>query len=433
MNVKVDSFAPGGRGVAHVTWENEKRAVFVRRGVPGDVLDVDVDFSTRPARAEIARIELPSEHRVEPPCPYQTECGGCDLMHVTAKMQSAARFAFVTDALRGLSAHASTPHREEPSATVGTRTRARLHVESDKRGKIAVGFYADESHDIVEVDRCIALAPELDAARAKLATLIEGAKGRGEALLALGSNSSASTSTRGVVLSLTWTGELPPAFFARCEAAVNSGTFVGIRISEKGSARPATIGDPTPFTLGADGAPIALAPGGFAQATESPELAAVVVSLATRALRGKESPRVVELFAGAGNFTVALAPLAAKGSFVAVESNADASDRARANLSARGIDSKSAKVTCADAASFPENPRADLVVLDPPREGARGVCERLAREKPRCVLYVSCDPQTLARDARILDASYTIADVHTVECFPNTSHVETVVLFERRK
>jgi 23S rRNA (uracil1939-C5)-methyltransferase len=214
---------------------------------------------------------------------------------------------------------------------------------------------------------------------------------------------------------------------------VKSGAFAGIRISERGAARPMTIGDPTPYTLGADGAPIALAPGGFAQATESPELASVVLSLATRALANKESPRILELFAGAGNFTVALAPLARAGNVVAIESNADACDAARKNLAARGIDSKRAKVTCADAASFPDNPRPDLVVLDPPREGAKAVCEKLLLAKPKHVLYVSCDPQTLGRDARILEPAYAIADLHTVDCFPNTSHVETVVLFEKKK
>jgi tRNA/tmRNA/rRNA uracil-C5-methylase (TrmA/RlmC/RlmD family) len=113
-----------------------------------------------------------------------------------------------------------------------------------------------------------------------------------------------------------------------------------------------------------------------------------------------------------------------------VESSRDACDAARANLAARGL---TARVVEADAASYAWGATTRLVVLDPPRTGARAVAERLAASRVPHVVYVSCDPQTLGRDLAVLAPGYRARSVATFEMFPQTSHVETVVALERAR
>ncbi|MGH7330924.1 MAG: methyltransferase, partial [Polyangiaceae bacterium] len=263
--------------------------------------------------------------------------------------------------------------------------------------------------------------------RAELSILLEGARGEGEADLALGRVTDPD-SERKPVLDLKWDRDLPPVFFARMEAATRAGAWQGARALVRDAKAPAVIGDPTPWIRGADGLPLSLAPGGFAQAAEvgNVMLAKRVAELAESALRNRESPTVVELFSGAGNFTVMLARTNAKVN--AVESNAASCEAARANLRRRNL---TAKVTTADADAYAIPSRADLALLDPPRAGARGACEAIVKAKARRVIYVSCDAATLGRDLAILEAgSYAPLSIETFEMFPDTSHVETVISLE---
>jgi 23S rRNA (uracil1939-C5)-methyltransferase len=143
---------------------------------------------------------------------------------------------------------------------------------------------------------------------------------------------------------------------------------------------------------------------------------------------------VVELFAGSGTLSVLLGRDAA--SFLAVEIAPQAVDAARENLRARGLGAdQGVKVTCADADAFAIPAAATVVVLDPPRAGAPGASQAIARSGARAIVYVSCDPVTLARDLAVLaDAKsrFAITDMETFELFPQTSHVETVVRLARR-
>ena len=140
--------------------------------------------------------------------------------------------------------------------------------------------------------------------------------------------------------------------------------------------------------------------------------------------------RVLELYAGAGNFTVLIAPLAEQ--LVAIESARESCDAARANLDTRGVAAR-AKIVEADAAAFAIPPRTHLVLLDPPRTGARDVCARLPASSAKHLVYVSCDTQTLGRDLALLAPSFAPRAIEAFELFPQTSHVETVVHLERRR
>jgi 23S rRNA (uracil1939-C5)-methyltransferase len=418
-DVVIESLAPGGDGVAHLEIESERRAVFVPHAAPGDVLRVEVDASTRPARARVFELVTGGPDRVSAACIWASRCGGCDWMHLSLEAQAKTHVQHVRAALpaawrdRAIEVHPA-------AASAGYRSRARVHARADKRGRVAVGMHEAKTHAPVEVERCIVLDPALEPVRQALGALLDGSTGRGDIRLALGSR-------RLPVLDVDWNGELAAAVFGRIERAVADGTLAGAQIHLHGANRPARIGDPTPWMTGADGEPLELAAGGFAQPSEagSAELAHHVAGLA--AAQGAESG--VELYAGAGNLTVLLARVIP--ALVAVESDEASVAAARVNLAARGA---KARVVHGDAERFEWARATKVLVLDPPRTGAKRVAERLAAGGPRppVVLYVSCDPQTLGRDLALVAPVYDATSVHTFELFPQTSHVETVIALARR-
>ncbi len=408
--LRTTSMAPSGEAVAHWEEAGERRAVFVRGSLPGELVRVRFDPSERPARAEIVTILEPSPARVTPPCPFVDACGGCDWMHLSREAQAAQHVA-LADGMGSVAFHPAP-------RDLGYRARARLHAR-EERGRLHVGWFAPRSRSLVRVERCVVLDPRIDTARAELEPLLAGAHGEGDVSLAMG--------RFGPVADIAWSRDLPPAVMARLDAAVRGGAFQGFRVRCGEARRPAIFGDPTPVIDGADGAPLELPPGGFSQAHEgvNAELARRVADLA------KGGKRLVELYAGAGNLTVLLAR---DTKTRAVESSEPACEAARKNLAARGIDGERAKVTCADAAQFEIPSGTDVIVLDPPRTGARDACERIVKTRSvKRVVYVSCDRATLARDLDVLRASFDVSSVDVFEMFPHTSHVETVVALERRK
>jgi 23S rRNA (uracil1939-C5)-methyltransferase len=278
------------------------------------------------------------------------------------------------------------------------------------------------THLPVEVESCAGLDPALETARRSLVGLLEGSRGRGEVQLALGAGGRP-------VLELSWRGDLAMACFARLDAATREGLIAGASVTLQDATRPAIVGDPTPWMTAADGEPLRLAQGGFGQASERVNalLARHVAELAAREPAGG---KWLELYAGAGNLSVLLAGVHAKQDLVTVESSGAACAAARANLAARSLH---ARVVEADADAYAWSPPTRLVVLDPPRTGARAVAERLALSRVSHVVYVSCNPATLGRDLALLVPAYDLRSVALFEMFPYTSHVEVVADLTRRR
>ncbi len=414
LTALVGEIAPTGEGVVLVEHRGERRAVFVRGAAFGDELKLAVDFERRPARGRILAVAQPSPSRVPAECPDASRCGGCDYMQIARDSQIELHAAHARAALPA--AFGDQPVSITRAAVaLRYRTRARLHVRVSG-GRAVVGFFAPETHHPVETGTCVVLAVPLDHARAAVGALLEGAVGQGEARLALGVD-------RKPVLDLTWDHDLPGSVFSRAEQGVANGTWAGLRFITKGSSRPAVVGDPTPWIAGADGEPLELAPGGFAQASEEMNvvLARYVAEQVPAGLR------VVELYAGAGNFSVLLARAASK--LIAVESDAPSCEAAQRNLERRGL---RATVVAQDASEYAAF-AADVVVLDPPRTGAAKMAAALAKTNIKRIVYVSCDTRTLARDLATLSAGYDIARVAGFEMFPHTSHVETVVTLVKRR
>jgi 23S rRNA (uracil1939-C5)-methyltransferase len=418
LEVTVASLAPGGDGVAHVELDGTRRAVFLPHTAPGDRVRAEVDLSRRPARGRVLEVLSAGAARVTPACAWSTRCGGCDWMHLSLAAQGQAHVEHVRAALPPAWRDVPATHHAA-SEGLGYRTRARLHVRCE-RGRAEVGMHEAGTHDPVAVDVCVVLDAALEQARRSLGTLFQGSRGRGEVQLALGSE-------RRPVLEVRWEGEVAAACFGRLEQAVARGELAGARVFAGDASRPAVVGDPAPWIPGADGQPLRLAPGGFGQASErmNATLARHVAALAAELAVDK----AIELYAGAGNLSVLLAREV--GELALVETSREACDAARANLAARGI--TNARVVEADAVAHAWAASTRLLVLDPPRTGARAVAERLASSRVPHVVYVACDPQTLGRDLAILAGAYTPRSIATFEMFPQTSHVETVVALDRAR
>jgi 23S rRNA (uracil1939-C5)-methyltransferase len=418
VEATVSSLAPGGSGVALVDHEGQRRAIFVAHVVPGDRVRIAVDWTTRPARGAVLELLEAGPDRVAPPCRWVNECGACDFMHVSPAAQARVHVEHVREALPRAWHDAPIEIHTAPEG-LRYRVRTRLHVRCGRGGRVIVGLHGAGTHQPVDVDQCAVLHPVLDEARRALAPLFAGCSGRGEVQLALGDAGRP-------VCDVRWSGDLAPACFGRFERAVQEGSLAGARFVLDDARRPATVGDPTPWIAGADGAPLRLAPGGFGQANEAmnAELARHVGAL-TREARSKKA---VELYAGAGNLTVLIAP--STNDLVCVEASREACDAARANLAARGL---AARVVEADADDYVWKPSTDLVVLDPPRTGARAAVERLAASRVAHVVYVSCDAPTLGRDLALLEPTYSLRSLATFEMFPQTSHVEIVASLARRR
>ncbi len=419
IEASIGSLAPGGDGVAHVEIGGERRAVFVPNAAPGDRARLEVDPSRRPARGRVVTLVSAGVDRVAPACPWSTRCGGCDWMHLSLEAQERAHVEHVRAALpaawRGLAIETSPA----PQA-LAYRARARVHVLSLRSGAILVGMHEARSHEPVQVDTCAVLDPALELARRALAGLFEGSRGRGDVQIAFGAR-------RLPVLEVRWEGDLLPHVFGRIEAIVASGAIAGAQVTVGAATKPARIGDPTPWMTGADGAPLRLASGGFAQAAEAVN-AALVLHVA-EVVRPWRAEKAVELYAGAGNVSVLLAREV--GDLACIESSREACEAARVNLAERGA--RNARVVEADAETYAWSKATRLVVLDPPRTGARAVAERLVTVRVPHVVYVSCDAQTLGRDLAILEKAYAPVSIRAFEMFPQTSHVEVVVALERRR
>jgi 23S rRNA (uracil1939-C5)-methyltransferase len=264
------------------------------------------------------------------------------------------------------------------------------------------------------------LAPALQAGltciREQLAPLLAG---EGELMLGTGADGRC-------VAELLALRPQPPAVYTAAAALVEQGALAGFSLRAGGAdLAPALFGDPRQVGRGPDGSPLWAEAAGFTQVNPALNelLMARVLSLAE-----PRAARVLELFAGHGNFTIGLAAEADE--LVAIEADRKAADACRDNLRARGL--TRARVVCSDAASIPGRGVFDVVVLDPPRSGARAALPALLARKPRRIVYVSCDLASLRRDlGELLAAGYRADAAGGFDMFPQTSHMEAVVRLVR--
>lgn len=430
MRVVIDSLAYGGAGVARA---KDGRIVFVKDACPGDTLEVVVtEEHPRFMRARIAQILEPSAERVPPPCPYFGDCGGCQWQHVAYAAQVESKKVAIEDALTRIGKQAGARiGRIDPSPeTYGYRNKIELSVTETPKGP-ALGFARHASNDVIQIDACLLLPHSARKAPRALSGALRYLSSRMQ------------TPVQRVSLRISRLGELEvdlwtaPGAFSRQLAAKVIGDAVGARtvtrVITKGEAearkvtRVEVLAGPGAWKekLGAY-TYLVSAPSFFQVNTRAAELLqrAVISSVAA-----DDTSLVADLYAGVGTFTLPLA--AASREVVAAESSAHALSDLRRNLDAAGLN---ADIIGGDAGRIAEElSNVDTIVVDPPRAGLEERAGRaLIQARANKIVYVSCDPTTLARDARALaDAGYRLSALDAVDLFPQTYHVETVATLIR--
>jgi 23S rRNA (uracil1939-C5)-methyltransferase len=396
------------------------QAVLVRGGAPGDrVLARITHRHTRYLTAEVQAVIRPGQARREPPCPYVATCGGCSWQQVDYSAQLAAKVENVVREFARLGVPAGTiaPPIAAP-AEWGYRRRIRLHVDPDRR----LGFLRAESRRVVEIEACTIAEPVLSAAIPAARRLLRSLR------LPLSElELSSRGALPGVVLALR--AGAPPEHLDRSRIErflAEQPAIAGVVIVGQGFLR--TFGEVRVRIASPAGKPLDVSPLSFSQV--NPAANALLVAAVLRAADAAPTARALELFAGAGNFTLALAPRVA--ALHAVERDRFAAEAlAHAAANQPGITVERSPVGPALARLGQAGERFELVLADPPRGGLREELPGILTLAPRRFLYISCDLATLARDSRsILGAGYGLTSLELVDLFPQTHHAEMVARFD---
>jgi 23S rRNA (uracil1939-C5)-methyltransferase len=403
VTVEIDGLAMGGDAVgrqrdpAGAESASDGRATFVPLAAPGERVRARIEREKgRVAWGELIAIERPGADRVPPPCPLHGSCGGCQWQHVTIDAQRAAKKAIVERAL-GI----AIPPVRAAGPDFGYRDRAKLTVGPGG----ALGFHARRSHAVVDLGdppRCPLLGPELGRALPALRALARG--------LAAGIELEAQAGADGVHLNVARADAAGAAHARREIDRLNAAGVVGLALGGK-----PTLGREE-VDVGEPGSPPLAIPGGsFAQVGRAANAA---LSAAVLEAVGETPGIVLEMYAGSGTFTRHLTARPGAKVF-ACDGDPAAVARGRRNAPAAAW----------SAGPPPDSP--DTVVLDPPREGADRAHLTAAIRARRRIVYVSCDPQTLARDARHLKADgFRLVRAVALDLMPQTFHVEVVATFE---
>ena len=429
VDVAIEDLSHEGRGIARI----EGKTVFVDNALPGE--QVRMRYTRRRRRFDEGRAEeilAASPQRVAPPCTHAHICGGCSLQHLDPARQIERKQAILAEQFEHFGGLA--PQRWlEPlvGPLTGYRGKARLGVKYvDGRGTTLVGFREKGSSYIADIERCEVLVPEVGASLMALRELINGLECRRrlpQIEVAAGDDALAlvfrhldpiSEQDRQALIAFCrergWHCYLQPG---------NEETVHRVWPEPDGPER-------LHYVLPEAELDMAFHPCDFTQVNR--EINRNMVALALELLAPEPEHRVLDLFCGLGNFSLPVARRAAW--VVGVEGGAAMVERARENARRNGLDNTS--FHAADLSRDPEGaPWAregyDRVLLDPPRSGAAEVVPWLSGTGARKVVYVSCSPATLARDAgEMARHGYALRAAGVMDMFPHTRHVESIALFE---
>ena len=437
----VESLDLEAQGVAH---DAEGKVVFIDGALPGEVVQVTVQRrknNWEQATAVAWRRE--SSQRVRPLCPHFGTCGGCKMQHLHVAAQVATKQRALEDALWHLGkVMAERLLRPIEGPSWGYRYRARLSVRFvAKKGKVLVGFHERKSSYVADMERCEVLPPHLSALLMPLRDLVAHMDQRDrlpQIEVAVGDAVTA--------LVLRHLEPLSPGDLERLRAfARDHGVQWWLQPKGPDTVRRLDEGGPElAYALPEFGIVMPFKPTDFTQVNH--QINGVLVSRALRLLEAQPGDRVIDWFCGLGNFTLPIARTARE--VLGIEGSEALVQRSRENAQRNGLAGRTSFV----ARNLFELPAADLVaygtadkwLVDPPREGAFALAKALAElhadttlapdwAAPRRIVYVSCNPATLARDAGLLvhQAGYRCTMAGAVNMFPHTAHVESIAVFDR--
>ncbi len=386
IDVTIEKVAHGGHFIAR----HNGAVIFVRHAIPGEQCTIEITSTGSSFnRADVVSVAQPSEFRVQSPCQYahRLGCGGCDFQHIAPAHQRNLKSDVITEQFSRIAKKELRVEVEEVGDSLGWRTRA--IATTNRNGKL--GFYKSRSHSIAPVDNCIICVkgmnfPEIAARPLKGDVRVE--------------ISASSTGERTIALAPTRGAE---------KARITEGQNVAHEIVH--------------------GRTLEVSQDSFWQShVRAPEvLTDVVLDFAQL----KSGEHVLDLYGGVGLFTAAIIEAVGTDGLVdLIEGSKIATEDARRNFAT----AKNVTVATGDVAKLlPRVTSADVVVLDPPREGAgKEVIAQITALNPRAIVYVACDPAALARDTSYLeDHSYSLVKLRAFDLFPMTHHIECVALYER--
>ena len=427
----IESLDHEGRGISHV----DGKAVFIEGALPGEKVEYTV-LRDRPryAQAEVARVLKPSAQRVAPRCAHFGTCGGCSMQHLDPVAQAAAKQRILEDALWHIG-------KVEPQIIYpgihgpawGYRYRSRLSVRVvPSKGGVLIGFHQKRSSYIADMQSCPVLPPQISALVPELHRLIAGlsiADRVPQIEIAVSDTATAFVFRHLLPFSTADHGAL--AAFADAHGiqvwAQPGGPDTAAPLHPQGGAGLA-------YTLPEFDVTMDFRPTDFTQVNV--HINRLLIRRAMQLLDPQPGERIADLFCGLGNFSL---PIARRGAtMVGVEGSEALVERARMNAARNGLVDRcefyAANLFEATEDSLAALGRLDKLLIDPPREGAIAVVKAISPVQcPPRVVYVSCNPATLARDAAVLvhEKGYVLRGAGIANMFPQTSHVESIALFER--
>jgi tRNA/tmRNA/rRNA uracil-C5-methylase (TrmA/RlmC/RlmD family) len=386
IQVTIEKVAHGGHFIAR----HEGAVIFVRHAIPGESCTIQITSTGSSFnRADVVSVQKSSEFRVNPPCPFshRNGCGGCDFQHISIEYQRTLKSHVITEQFSRIAKMDIQVQVEEIGPS--TRWRTRAIATTDKNGKL--GFYKSRSHSIAPVTDCIICVERMNFSEVASRDL------KGDVRVEI---TTSNTGERSIALAPT-RGE---------EKA---------RLTEGAAIQHEKVLDKT----------LEVSQESFWQGHEfAPEILTKAVLEFAQIQNGEH---VLDLYGGVGLFSAAILDLVGpQGHVDLIEGSKVATADA-----ARNFDQYSnISIATGDVAKLlPRITSADVVVLDPPRDGAgKEVVAQIARLEPRSIVYVACDPAALARDTTYLaDHSYSLVNVRAFDLFPMTHHIECVALYER--
>ncbi len=444
--LEITSLDMEGRGVGHVPNDDDSpgKVIFVDGALPGERVHFQ-SYRRKPKweAAEMTALLRASSLRVAPKCAYFGVCGGCAMQHLHPAAQVAIKQRVLEDNLFHIG-RVRPEHILRPihGPDWGYRYRARLSVRFvEKKGGVLIGFHEKRSSFIADMSTCEILPAKISAMLRPMRDLIGSLSIRDrlpQIELAVGQNEGHQV----MVLVLRIMAPLSTADEQKLKSFADEWQIEWWLQTKGPDTATAWYPNRQPlrYHLPEFGLTMPFKPTDFTQVNH--HINGVLVSRALRLLQVRASDRVADLFCGLGNFTL---PLAAQASTVlGIEGSAALTERAAANAALNGLSEKTDfqhrnlfEFTLDDLRALG---RFDRMLIDPPREGAMAVCKAIAEAsqdhsalQPSRIVYVSCNPATLARDAGLLVnvGGYRLSQAGVVNMFPHTAHVESIAVFDR--
>lgn len=423
----IESLAYGGHGLGH----HAGKVVFVPFTAPGDRVRCRVQREKKHyAEAAVEEILSPAPDRRTPPCPVFGDCGGCQWQHLpyAAQLTWKSRiFRSILERQAGIAPSLVLPIAGAPREW-DYRSRAQLKIRRADRG-LVMGFFRRGSHYVVDVAACPILHPRLNAAWALFRPWLEQAPDS-DRCPQLDLETGDDGRVRAV---LHYIGNRPEEMAKYLLPRVAEADISLLLQPGRKDSLVQVIGTKDlVIRVGEPSLDLRYGPGGFAQINLEQNKAMVSEALAL--FPEPEPQRILDLFCGMGNFSLPLARRS--GHVVGVENFRPSIEKARQNAAANGIENAEFHTLPAAGAiaRFSKERRFNLILLDPPRSGAYDVSRELVASGADRILYVSCDPPTLARDLLpLVHGGYRVVWSRPFDLFPQTHHTESMTLLSKRK